>query len=229
MLPGGIFYSKDLFAKAGITETPPKTLDDLEADITKLKAAGIAPPIALGGEGRLAGRALVLLLRGARLRQGPHHQPRHEEGLQGRLLADRGGQPAEVRAGRALQRRLPHHVAQQGANSSAGLVANHKAAMELMGAWDPGVIASLTPPDQKPLADLDWFPFPEVSGGKGEAGAMMGGLDGYSCSEKSPSSCEKFLNFVSSKEWQEKYAVAFQTIPANQDAKGAVDNASLKP
>ena len=32
--------------------------------------------------------------------------------------------------------------AQQGAGSSAGLVANHKAAMELMGAWDPGVIAS---------------------------------------------------------------------------------------
>ena len=34
--------------------------------------------------------------------------------------------------------------AQQGAGSSAGLVANHKAAMELMGAWDPGVISSLT-------------------------------------------------------------------------------------
>ena len=49
--------------------------------------------------------------------------------------------------------------AQQGAGSSAGLLANHKAAMELMGAWDPGVIASLTP-DEKPLADLGWFPFP---------------------------------------------------------------------
>ena len=56
--------------------------------------------------------------------------------------------------------------AQQGAGSSAGLVANHKAAMELMGAWDPGVIASLTP-DEKPLADLGWFPFPAVDGGAG--------------------------------------------------------------
>ena len=41
------------------------------------------------------------------------------------------------------------------------MIANHQAAMELMGAWDPGVIASLTP-DQKPLADLGWFPFPAV-------------------------------------------------------------------
>ena len=52
--------------------------------------------------------------------------------------------------------------AQQGAGSSAGLLANHKAAMELMGAWDPGVIASLTP-DEKPLPDLGWFPFPNIS------------------------------------------------------------------
>ncbi|MBN9168481.1 MAG: hypothetical protein J0J11_00900, partial [Microbacterium sp.] len=59
--------------------------------------------------------------------------------------------------------------AQQGAGSSAGLVANHKAGGELMGAWDPGVIASLTP-DQKPRPDLAWYPFPEVSGGQGEPG-----------------------------------------------------------
>jgi raffinose/stachyose/melibiose transport system substrate-binding protein len=34
--------------------------------------------------------------------------------------------------------------AQQGAGSSAGLLANHKTAIELMGAWEPGVVASLT-------------------------------------------------------------------------------------
>src|SRR5690625_7734412 len=57
--------------------------------------------------------------------------------------------------------------AQQGAGSSAGLIANHQAAMELMGAWNPGVIASL-PPDEQPLPDLGWFPFPAVEGGAGE-------------------------------------------------------------
>ena len=34
--------------------------------------------------------------------------------------------------------------AQTGAGSSAGLVANGKAAMELMGHWDPGVMSGLT-------------------------------------------------------------------------------------
>ena len=36
-------------------------------------------------------------------------------------------------------------TAQQGANSSAGLLANHKAAMELMGAWEPGVLNDAHP------------------------------------------------------------------------------------
>ncbi len=76
-------------------------------------------------------------------------------------------------------------AAQVGAGSSAGLVANHKAAMELMGAWDPGTIASLTP-NQKPLPDLGWFPFPSVPGGAGDPSAMMGGIDGYSLSQNAP-------------------------------------------
>ena len=44
--PGGIWYSKDLFAKAGITDTP-TTWDELKSDINKLKNAGITP-VALG-------------------------------------------------------------------------------------------------------------------------------------------------------------------------------------
>ena len=55
----------------------------------------------------------------------------------------------------------------EGGGSSAGQLANHKAAMELMGSWDPGVISSLTP-NQQPLPDLAWFPFPAVSGGQGD-------------------------------------------------------------
>ena len=50
-------------------------------------------------------------------------------------------------------------AAQKGAGWSAGLIANREAAMELMGAWDPGVIASLTP-DEKPLPDLLGSPSP---------------------------------------------------------------------
>ncbi len=117
--------------------------------------------------------------------------------------------------------------AQQGAGSSAGLVANHKAAMELMGAWDPGVIASLTP-DEQPLADLGWFPFPAVDGGDGGAGAMMGGVDGYSCYVDAPKECAEFLEFASQKAQQEAYADAFVTLPANKDAQGVVTDPALQ-
>lgn len=37
-----------------------------------------------------------------------------------------------------------------------------------------------------------------------------------------------FLNFVSEKEWQEKYAEAFSTIPANKEAQDVVTNEALK-
>ena len=47
-LPGGIWYSKDLFKQAGIEKTP-TTWDEFTQVIDKLKAANITP-IALGGK-----------------------------------------------------------------------------------------------------------------------------------------------------------------------------------
>ena len=44
----GIYYSKDLFQQAGITSNP-TTIPDLEADVAKLKAIGVAP-IAVGAK-----------------------------------------------------------------------------------------------------------------------------------------------------------------------------------
>ena len=99
--------------------------------------------------------------------------------------------------------------------------------MELMGAWNVGVIADLTP-DQQPLADLRWFPFPAVDGGQGGEGALMGGLDGFSCSADAPKECAEFLNFAVQKDYQEKYADAFKTIPANKDAQGVVEQPALR-
>jgi raffinose/stachyose/melibiose transport system substrate-binding protein len=99
--------------------------------------------------------------------------------------------------------------------------------MELMGAWDPGVIASLTP-DEKPLPDLKWFPFPEAPGGAGETGAMMGGVDGFSCWVDAPKECVDFLNFIVEQKNQEAYATAFQTLPASQAAQSVVSDPALQ-
>src|SRR5215210_8706932 len=48
ILPGGLWYSKDLFKKAGVDATP-TTMDELNAAVSKLKGQGVAP-IALGGK-----------------------------------------------------------------------------------------------------------------------------------------------------------------------------------
>ncbi|WEO77749.1 extracellular solute-binding protein [Cryobacterium sp. SO2] len=225
VLPGGIFYSQDLFDAAGITETP-TTIDDLEADAAKLKATGVAP-IALGAKDAWPAAHWFYFFA---LREcSPDVLA---EAADTKDFSD----GCWIKAGEDLQSFADTEpfndgflttAAQQGAGSSAGLVANHQAAMELMGAWNPGVIASLTP-DTKPLADLSWFPFPEVSGGDGEPGSILGGVDGYSCSVSAPPECLDFLNYIGSSDVQKEYYAAFNAPPVNTVAQEAVTEPYLK-
>jgi raffinose/stachyose/melibiose transport system substrate-binding protein len=224
ILPGGIYYSKDLFAQAGITDTP-KTIEDLEGAVDKLKAAGIAP-IALGAKDAWPAAHWYYFFALRACSQETLDKAAADKTFDDPCWQKAGDELAAFSDTKPFNDGFLTTSAQQGAGSSAGLVANHQAAMELMGAWDPGVIASLTP-DQKPLADLAWFPFPSISGGKGEAGAMMGGLDGFSCSKAAPPECSKFLNFAMQKKYQEGYANAFHTLPASKDAQGVVTEPAL--
>lgn len=225
VLPGGIYYSKDLFEQAGISETP-ETIDDLVAAVEALKGIGVEP-IALGGKDAWPAAHWYYFFA---LRMCP--QEVMDEAASTKTFDD----PCWVEAGEALQefagiepfnKGFLTTSAQQGAGSSAGLLANHKAAMELMGAWNPGVIASLTP-DEQPLADLGWFPFPAVDGAKGAPTAMMGGVDGYACHVNAPAECAEFLNFFMQKEHQEGYAEAFVTVPASLEAQDAVEEGTLR-
>ena len=227
VLPGGMFYSKDLFDKAGITDTP-KTTDELNAAVGKLKAAG-EEPIALGAKDAWPAAHYYYFFA---LRECS------KDTMTAAATSKSFADPCWTKAGEDLQafaqtdpfnKGFLTTSAQQGAGSSAGLIANHKAAAELMGAWDPGVIASLTP-DQKSLKDLGWFPFPAVPGGQGDPAAMMGGVDGFTCSTQAPKKeCPAFLNFYMQKKYQEGYAKAFQTLPASKEAQDVVTDPALKP
>lgn len=225
VLPSGIFTSQDLLTAAGVTAAP-ATISDLEAANAKIRATGVAP-IAVGAKDAwpAAHWYYNFALRAC-------SKDVLDAAAESRSFDD----PCWLEAGENLQSFLETQpfnegflttAAQQGAGSSAGLLANHQAAMELMGAWNPGVIASLTP-DEQPLADLGWFPFPEVPGGDGEEGAIMGGVDGYSCWVNAPAQCTDFLNFLVNQENQERYADAFQTIPASSEATGAVTTPALQ-
>lgn len=226
VLPGGLFYSQDLFKAAGITEAP-KTIDDLSADVQKLKGTGVSP-IALGAKDAWPAAHWFYWFA---LRECSGTTM--EKTADSKSFSDgcwlKAAQDLQNFAGqKPFNDGFLTTSAQQGAGSSAGLVANHKAAMELMGAWDPGVIASLTP-DQKPLADLGFYPFPELSSaGKGEPGSIMGGVDGYSCSVKAPKQCADFLNFIATTPQQIAYYKAFNSPPVNVDAQKEVTEPYLK-
>ncbi|WP_092541751.1 ABC transporter substrate-binding protein [Actinoplanes derwentensis] len=224
ILPGGLWYSKDLFTKAGVT-TPPATLDEFNSAVTKLKAKGT--PIALGGKDAwpAAHWYYFFVLRACT-----------KATLDAAAKDKNFGDPCWTKAGedlKAFAGTKPFNdgflttSAQQGAGSSAGLVANYKASMELMGAWDPGVIASLTK-DTKPLPDLGYFPFPAVPGGQGDPAAIMGGTDGFSCSAQAPKQCGDFLNYILTKDVQEGYYKAFNALPVSKEAQGAVTEDYLK-
>ncbi len=224
ILPGGFWYSKDVFQKAGIA-APPTTLDELNAAVSKLKANGT--PIALGAKDvwPAAHWYFFFALRAC-------SQATLDAAAKSKTFND----PCWTKAGNDLKAFADTKPfadgflttsAQQGAGSSAGLVANHKAGMELMGAWDPGVIASLTK-DTKPLPDLGFFPFPAVPGGQGDPAAVMGGADGYSCSAHAPKECTYFLNYLLTKDVQEAYYKGFNALPVNKQAQGAVTEVYLK-
>jgi raffinose/stachyose/melibiose transport system substrate-binding protein len=225
ILPGGLWYSKDLFKKAGVDATP-TTMDELNAAVTKLKGTDVAP-VALGAKDAwpAAHWYYFFALRAC------------SKATLDAAAADKNfSDPCWTKAGedlKAFADTQPFNEgflttsAQQGAGSSAGLLANHKASMELMGAWNPGVIASLTP-DTKPLPDLGFFPFPAVPGGQGDPAAIMGGTDGYSCSAKAPKACDDFLNYILTKDVQEGYYKGFQALPVNKEAQGVVTEEYLK-
>lgn len=224
LLPGGIYYSKDLFEQAGIEGTP-TDFDTLNEAVAKLKDAGIEP-IALGGKDAWPAAHWYYFFV---LRQCSEDviNKAAELDFSDTCWLDAGKKLQEFAATEPFNQGFLTTSAQQGAGSSAGLIANHQAGMELMGAWNPGVIASLTP-DEQPLPDLGWFPFPVVDGGNGDPTAMMGGADGYSCHVDAPPECADFMNFYAKREWQEKYAAAFNTLPASGEAAEAVTDPALR-
>ncbi|TFB15950.1 extracellular solute-binding protein [Microbacterium sp. 3H14] len=225
VLPGGLFYSQDLFDEAGIAENP-TTLDELEAATEKLKSAGI-DPVALGAKDAWPAAHWYYWLALRECSSDTLAQAADEMNFDDDCWVRAGEDLQAFAATEPFNSGFLTTTAQQGAASSAGLIANHKAAMELMGAWNPGVIGSLTP-DQKPLPDLSWFPFPEVEGGEGELGSMMGGVDGYSCSVDAPDACVDFLNYLGTSEVQTAYYKAFNAPPVNTVAQEAVTEPYLQ-
>ena len=222
----GFWYNKDLFTKASIA-APPATWDELLADVQKLKAAGIAP-IALGGKDKWPDAFYWDYLAVRMCSQKTLQQTAADYKFTDSCWTQAGVKVKQLLDASPFQSGFLATPAQQGAGSSAGLLANGRAAMELQGHWNPGVMSPLTP-DQKGLGDkLGWFAFPALSDGAGDKSAALGGGDGFSCSWKAPKECVDFLKYVSSVDVQKRWAALSVGLPVAQGSESGVTDQSLK-
>ena len=147
--PGGMWYSKDLFKKAGVSDVP-TTYEDLLADAKKLKDSG-TDAIALGAKDAWPAAHWYYWLVLRECSPEVYDKSVQDHDFSNECWVNAGKKLQELNDLKAFNDGFLTTTAQQGANSSAGLLANHKAAMELMGAWEPGVLKDLTP-DQKPMS-----------------------------------------------------------------------------
>ncbi|MFC5381743.1 ABC transporter substrate-binding protein [Aquipuribacter nitratireducens] len=214
----GVWYNQALFEEAGISETP-ETLEEFLSVTAQLKDAGITP-VAVGAADKWPAAHWWYY---AAVRECD--QDTLEEAGQTFDFSD----PCFVRAGEVVQEIVEAEPfnegylgtsAQQGATSSAGLLATGEVAMELMGHWNPSVMEGLTEDGTGLGEDLGWFPFPTTDG-EGDPTAALGGGDGFSCSAQAPPECADFLAFVMSPENQEGFGgtgIGIPTVAGTQEA-----------
>ena len=222
----GFWYRKDLFDQAGITKLP-TTMNELSAVVDKLKAKNIAP-IALGGKDRWPDAFYYDIFALRLCGQDAMRADLKAGKLTDQCFTEAGQKTLDFIKTDPFNTGFNGTSAQQGPGSSAGLVANGKAAMNLQGTWNFGVMQSLTDTDLS--GKIGWFPFPAVEGGKGDPSAMLGGGDGFSCGNTANVDvCADFLHFLTSKDIQEQMVKAkVITIPVVAAASEAIDLPVLK-
>jgi len=221
----GFWYNKALFEQAGITE-PPATWDDFNADVDKLKAAGIEPvSVGAGDKWPAAHYWYYYALREC-------SQKVLTDAVKTLDFSDQ----CFVKAGEDLEALIgtePFNAgflstpAQTGATSASGLLATGKVAMEMQGHWEPGVMQGLTE-DGKGLGEnTGWFPFPAVDGGEGDPEAALGGGDAWAVSEEAPDAAVDFAVYLLSDEVQKGFAELDMGLPTNSTASQYVSDPAL--
>jgi raffinose/stachyose/melibiose transport system substrate-binding protein len=223
----GFWYRKDLFKQAGIT-SPPTTLAALESDDAKLKAHHMVP-IAVGSKDKWPDAFYWDYFALRECSQATIEQAMKTVNLSNPCFTKAGNALTAFMKTNPFQPAFLSTPAQTGAGSSAGMVANGKAAMELQGDWETSVIPALTS-DKNIISKLGWFPFPSVPGGAGSSTAALDGGDGFSCTTGAPEpACADFLRYIDSPAVQEKLVKQANIgLPANPAAQAVLSNPALK-
>ncbi|RQX14972.1 ABC transporter substrate-binding protein [Micromonospora ureilytica] len=222
----GIWYNKDMFAAAGIA-APPTTFEELNAAVTKLKATNVIPiAVGAGDKWPAAHWWYNMALRACSV-----------DALKKASAEKNFDDPCFVKAGQDLKSFIdtkpfqPNFIATPGQNdptSANGMLANGKAAMELMGDWNRGTLDTVTTDKAKLASFLGWFPVPAIAGSPGDPKAALGGGDGFSCAKNAPAECVEFLKYLVSPEVQKGYAETGTGLPVAKGAEAGVKDPALK-
>ena len=221
----GFWYNKQLFAKAGVKV--PTTWPQFVAAVSKLKAAGITP-IAIGSKDQWPDAFFWDYFATKLCSKATMQQSAVTYNFSDPCWTKAGVYTQQLIKSEPFQAGFLATPAQQGATSSAGLVANGRAAMELQGHWNPGVMQPLTP-DNKIPSFLGWFPFPNVPGSKALPGSLLGGGDGFACSWKAAQpACAQFLTYIDSPSVQRRIGSTNFGLPVRKGTESSVKDPNLR-
>jgi raffinose/stachyose/melibiose transport system substrate-binding protein len=219
----GFWYNTDMFDEAGVDV--PTTFDELVDAVDGLRDAGFTPIAVGAGDGWPAAHWWYQF---ALKSCSPEALAAAETDFDfsDDCFVEAGEQLQDFLGVEPFQEGFLGTPAQQGAGSSAGLLANGQAAMELMGHWNAGVIGGLTPDEQVPPF-LGWFPVPGIAGAAGDPTAALGGGDGFGCSADAPPQCADLLAYIMSDEVQARFAASGSGIPTVPSATSSLEDPNL--
>jgi raffinose/stachyose/melibiose transport system substrate-binding protein len=224
--PMVFWYNKDLAAKAGVDPTTFKTWDDFLAAVKKCKDAGLTP-IAVGGGDKWPMHFYPALLMMRIL---------GKDGMDAAYKGSNGGfaGPDVVKAWKMFKDLCGLQPFQKGFEAakyadSAGYFHDGKAVFHLMGTWDK-TEGRTDAADQKGLSDaqLGWFFFPEVTGGKGKANDIFASVNGWLVSKDAPKETVDFMKVWLGKDVQTKLAQEGLMIPMVKGTAAVIQDAHFK-
>ncbi len=220
----GFWYNTEMFDEAGVEV--PTTFDELIEVVGALRESGVTPIAVGAGSGWPAAHWWYqFALKSCSPETLAAAQEEYD--FSDECFVEAGEQLEAFLGENPFQDGFLGTVAQEGAGSSAGLVANGQAAMELMGHWNAGTIGGLTADQQVPPF-LGWFPVPGIEDAAGDPTAALGGGDGFGCSAEAPPECADLLAYIMSEDVQARFAASGSGIPTVTAAQSALEDENLK-
>ena len=218
------WYNKDLINQAGVDVSQIKVWDDLITAVKQIKAEGITP-ICMGGKDKWPVHFLWTHLH---IRNGG-------KGLFLESLNNGGwDRPEYIRSGEQMLELVALEPFQKGWLAAtwpdqAGFFGDGKCAMALMGNWMYGSQASNSASGEG-LADanMGMFNMPMTSGGIGDSGDTLGGINGWLFSSTASDAAVELMMHYVSLDIQKEDASNGAYIPIVKGADGSLTNPFLQ-